>query len=456
MKRSFLPALLLFLPLLLPAQSRGSYFFENSLLRHKLNPAFAPQVSYISVPVFGSGSYDAASNIGLGNFVFPRYNATYTFLSDQVDADTFLNKLPQKDPYFNARFETDLLGGGMPVGKHGYATVSLSVVGSGNVVIPGELLRFAKLGRTLDTHRWDIEGLQGGFYRYASLAAGYSHDLGTVVEGLRLGGRVHLLVGLSAARAGIDRLSVRMEEDLFAAELRGAGNLSGYGYLLQDNFRWSSLGLRKLALSDIGLRGIGAAIDLGVEYRLPLDGFLESVNLSASVSDLGFIWYNRKARELSFNGDFAFAGFENLNRGNLPGLIDEVIDDLKEQASPEITDGRPFIYTLSPTIHAGAELPFYVLAFRMHAGLLYYHTVGRSNLMASYGISPFEWLNLGVNWTFLGPAGRFGFYAEFIPRKYVGLFFGMERASFKRNSKHYAIGNATDSFAFGVNVLFGK
>ena len=456
MRRFFLSALLLLLPLLLPAQSHGSYFFENSLLRHKLNPAFAPQVRYISVPVVGSGTYDAASNIGLGNFLFPRHNTTYTFLSDQVDADTFLGKLPQKDPYINARFETDLLGGGMPLGENGYATVSLSVVGAGNVVIPGQLLRFAKLGRTVDTERWDIAGLQGGLYRYASLAAGYSRDLGSLVEGLRVGGRLHLLVGLSAARTDIDQISVRMQEDLFAATMQGDGQLSGYGYLLQDSFRWNRLSLRQLAVGDIGLRGIGSAIDLGFEYRLPLDGFLEGVNFSASVNDLGFIWFNRGIKDFSFDGSFSFSGFENLNKGNMSGLVDAVIDDLKEQFSPEVSEGRPFVYTLSPSIYAGAEVPFYVLAFRMHAGLLYYRTVGRSNLMAAYGISPFEWLNLGLNWTFLGPAGRFGFYAEFIPRKFVGLFFGMERASFKRNSKGYAIGNATDSFSFGVNVLFGE
>ena len=456
MRRFFLSALLLLLPLLLPAQSRGSYFFENSLLRHKLNPAFAPQVRYISVPVVGSGTYDAASNIGLGNFLFSRYNTTCTFLSDQVDADTFLGKLPRKDPYINARFETDLLGGGMPLGERGYATVSLSVVGSGNVVIPDQLLRFAKLGRTDDTERWDIEGLQGGLYRYASLAAGYSHDLGSLVEGLRVGGRLHLLVGLSAARADIDQISVRMQEDLFATTMQGDGKLSGYGYLLQDAFQWGRLRPRNLVVGDIGLRGVGTAIDLGFEYRLPLDGFLEGVNFSASVNDLGFIWFNRGIKDISFDGSFTFSGFENLNRGNLSGLVDGVIDDLKEQVSPEVSDGSPFVHALSPGIYTGAEVPFYVLAFRMHAGLLYYHAVGRSNLMAAYGISPFEWINLGLNWTFLGPAGRFGFYAELIPRKYVGLFFGMERASFKRNSQHIPIGNATDSFSFGVNVLFGE
>ena len=295
-----------------------------------------------------------------------------------------------------------------------------------------------------------MEGLHGQIYRYASLAAGYSYDLGSLVEGLRVGGRVHLLIGLSAAQLDLDRISVRMDEDLFFIQLDGTGRLSGYEYLLRDDFKWQSLTKRKIALGDLGLRGIGTAIDLGVEYRLPLGGFFESVNLSASVNDLGFIWFNRKLKDLSYDGSFAFSGFVDLDQSS---LIDGVIDDLNDLSKPEVSDGRSLFHTLSPSIYAGADLPFNVYAFRMHAGLLYYRTLGWNNLMASYGLSPFEWLNLGVNWTFLGPAGRFGFYAEFIPYKYVSLFFGMERAGFRRNSDHLALRNFTDSFSFGVNVL---
>ena len=148
-----------------------------------------------------------------------------------------------------------------------------------------------------------------------------------------------------------------------------------------------------------------------------------------------------------------FTGFEDLSPSDLSGQIGRTVDALKGLTRPDVSDGRSLLQTLTPSIYAGADLPFNVYAFRMHAGLLYYRTLGRDNLMASYGLSPFEWLNLGASWTFLGPAGRFGFYAEFIPYKYVSLFFGMERAGFRRNSDHLALRNFTDSFSFGVNVL---
>ena len=444
MKRTLLSIFaLLVLPILAAAQSHGSYFFENSLLRSKLNAAFAPQVTYISVPVLGSVGFDAASNVGLSNFIYQYRGKPYLFLNDNISADTFFGQLPARDPYVAERIETDLLGGGMRWGEHGYATVSLSVVECGQALVPDALLRFAKTGRDGQTSAWEVGGLQARLYGYTSLAAGYSHDLGSLVKGLHVGGRVKLLVGLAAADIDIDRISVQMNEERFAVASHGIGHLSGINYAAEGGFR----------LGGFGLRGIGAAIDLGVEYRLPLDGFFGGVNLSASVNDLGLIGYNRSLQQLTTDRSFVFTGFNGLGGEALQEQIDQLSSDLEALTRFDVAEGKAFTQLLSPSIYAGAEVPFLLELFQV--GVLYYHTVGRDNLMASLGVTPFEWLNLGANWTFLGPASRFGFFAEFIPRKYVGVFFGMERASFKRNSAHLGVGNFTDSFSFGLNVLLG-
>ena len=131
----------------------------------------------------------------------------------------------------------------------------------------------------------------------------------------------------------------------------------------------------------------------------------------------------------------------------------EALAEMKALADFETSEGQAFTQRLSPSIHAGATAS--LLEGKARAGLLYYHTLGHGNLMAAGGVSPVEWLNLGVNWTLLGPAGRLGFYAELIPKKYVGLFFGMECASLRRNSAAVPIRNFTESCAFGLNVLFG-
>ncbi|MBR5670234.1 MAG: hypothetical protein IKX11_00065, partial [Bacteroidales bacterium] len=85
-----------------------------------------------------------------------------------------------------------------------------------------------------------------------------------------------------------------------------------------------------------------------------------------------------------------------------------------------------------------------------------YHAEGHSNVMIAGGYSPYEFLNVGVNWTFIGPANRLGFYAEFIPKKYLGLFLGMECASLSSNNRYIPVRNFTESLSFGVNVLFGE
>ena len=421
------------------AQSRGSYFFENSLLRSKLNPAFAPQTTYISVPVIGSLGVDVASNVGLGNFIFPARGKNYTFLNEHIPADTFLSKLPRRDPYVQERLETDLLGAGMAVGDKGYATVSFSAVESGSAVIPGDLLRFAKVGEAGGYDNFNNLGLN--LAGYLSLAGGFSYDLSDWVMGLRAGARFKLLVGIAAANFKTQQLDLQMNGERVAVTAVGSGSLSGFDYL--DN---------QFSFRGIGLRGIGAAIDLGASYWLPLDSFFDGIELSASVCDLGAISFNRSLTALSQNASFSFTGISDLS-GDLKAELEQLITDIQGLTHLESSEGKAFGYTLSPSIHVGAMAPFYHDMFNV--GLLYYHTVGHSNLMAAVNASPFDWLNLGINWTFLGPAGRFGFFAEYIPRKYVGFFFGMERASWRRNSSHLAIGNFTDSFSFGLNLLFG-
>lgn len=98
------------------AQSRGGYFFENSLLRSKLNPAFAPNTNYASFPGVGSLHVETASNVGLKNFVFPEGNVNYLFLNDAVPADQFLSQLPRRDPYLQEQVESDVFGFGMKMG----------------------------------------------------------------------------------------------------------------------------------------------------------------------------------------------------------------------------------------------------------------------------------------------------------------------------------------------------
>ena len=424
------------------AQSRGSYFFENSLLRSKLNPAFAPKTDYATLPVLGSLSVDAASNVGLRNFIYPHDENNILFLNDDVPAETFLSQLPRKDPYLRERLETDLFGAGMRIGQDGYATLSLSLVEYGGVTFSNDLLRFLKTGSAGTSA--DVFG--GGSLRmaaYAAISAGYSHDLHALVEGLRAGVRFKLLTGIAAADLRIDQIGLQFGEELLSASIHGNGSLSGIGYDPEGGF----------SIKGVSPLSIGAAVDLGASYRLPLEGRIESLELSASVCDLGAIRYRNSATALGIDNSFSFTGLHNII-GGLDEELKQVTDDIEGLTRIDVSEQESFRYALSPSIHVGAAARMF--QDKLNGGLLYYHAVGSSNLMVACGVSPLDWINLGFNWTFLGSANRLGFYAECIPAKYVGFFFGMERASWRRNSSHLPVRNGTDSFSFGLNILFGK
>ena len=424
-----------------PAQSRGSYFFENSLLRSKLNPAFAPKNDYASFFGGGSFSVDMAGNVGLKTFFFPEGDINYSFLSDAVPVEKFLSGLPGGDPYLRKRVESDLCGFGMKMGRDGYATLSLSVVDNGSFVLPGDLLRYAKAGST--AAQGPFGGGSAELAGYTAMAAGYSHDLSSFAEGLRAGVRVKLLLGLAAGRFAFDNIGMQFSPDQVSAVVRGTGALSGIVYSSDKG----------ISVSRPGIHSLGAAIDFGASYWIPLDGPLtmSGIELSASVCDLGGLRYSHGVSSLSLDHQFEFSGIDDIS-GDLKEGFEKAIDDLMAFSHIDASNGEPFFYKLSPSIHAGASA--HLWQDKANAGLLYYHSVGHSNLMAAGGFSPFEWLNLGVSWTFLGPASRLGFYAEFIPKKYVGLFFGTERASLSVNSSHIPVRSFTESMAFGLNILF--
>ena len=381
--------------------------------------------------------------MGLKNFVFPEGNVNYLFLNDAVPADQFLSQLPRRDPYLQEQVESDVFGFGMKIGKDGYATLSLSLVESGGISLSGDLLRFAKSGNgaVQNFFRGGSAELAG----YAALAAGYSHDLGSLLEGLRVGLRVKLLLGLIAGRFSVDKIGAQFSPDQVSAVIQGSGILSGVQYSAANGF----------SLNKPQFGSVGAAIDLGASYWLPLNGplTLNGIEFSASVTDLGGLRYKHVLTSLSLDHQFSFTGIDDFS-GDIKTGFEQAFDELMAFTQMDSSKGEPFFYGLPLNIHVGATA--HLWQNKANVGLLYYHTARHSNLMLAGGISPLEWLNLGVNWTFLGPANRLGFYIELIPKKYVGLFLDMQLASLRSNSDHIPIRNFTGSLSLGLNVLFGK
>ncbi|MBR5019822.1 MAG: hypothetical protein IKX53_09345 [Bacteroidales bacterium] len=439
----------------LSAQSlRGSYFFETSLQRGKLNAAFAPQNNfYVSIPLLGSVGNDACSNIGLGNFIFPNGNASYTFMHENVPAETFLGKLPETDPYLRTRTELDLLGGGFKVGQYGYATVAVSAAVESETIIPNEFLYFAKTGKN-----GSYPGPKVKANSYGILSLGYSHDLSALVEGLRIGGRVKLLGGLYAGDLDFNQMSVHLPGETADVTdnpvvLSGPDNLTvstdGGGYLA--GLKWADKNIRPV--EGKSLNGFGVAVDLGFEYRLKFDGFISGINVSASVNNLGTMRYDKNVSLLLTGATATYTGFGEISAdADFKTTLDQVVADFSRLADVSTSPVEHYQPVITPSYYAGLEIPFFNEMFS--AGVLYYKAMGFDNLMVSANVSPVSWLNIGLNGNFLGAADTYGFYAEFIPKKWVGIFCGMDFSSLKTNRNYIPIENCTQSACLGINFVW--
>ena len=71
--RSFgILAVLLLITVVSTAQEslRTGYFLNGNLNRHKINPAMMNDQNYISLPILGGVSVNAAGDVGIDNFIF--------------------------------------------------------------------------------------------------------------------------------------------------------------------------------------------------------------------------------------------------------------------------------------------------------------------------------------------------------------------------------------------------
>ena len=82
---------LIMMPMLAGAQAlKGSYFLENSLNGHQMNPAFAPRANYFQLlPIanMGVGTY---TNLDMKTFLYPVSSGKLgTFLHPEVSVQQF-------------------------------------------------------------------------------------------------------------------------------------------------------------------------------------------------------------------------------------------------------------------------------------------------------------------------------------------------------------------------------
>lgn len=330
------------------AQNGSAYFLDGSFDRYRMNPALTPERSYLYIAGLGGFGVNAGTNVGLANFIYKSVSHPgdlTTFMSNDVDADNFLNALPSVSNV-NLNMDVNLLGFGF--GKSNwYGWFDCSLKSRTGLSIPKDLFTFMKSG--FKNESYAISDINLTSMNYVQSSFGFQFE---PVNRLRLGVQANVLNGVAYAKAAIDRMDINLGTDKW---LLGAdGSVQMY------------VPTTRLTLDDGHIDGIetgcegvktqlnfGMSVNLGAEYDM--SGVIPGLILSASVTDLGSITWDQVQNLKTRSGKAEFEGFAQ------DGAFDTFTDDLSDMMSFEDNYNVEKIKTgLAPTFRAGVEysLPF--------------------------------------------------------------------------------------------------
>lgn len=452
--------------------TRSGYFMDGYSYRHELNPAFQGDHNYISIPGLGSLNVGTVSNVGIKTFLYDtqpgsRYKLT-TFMSPTVSADEFLGKLHDNN-HINYGLDISILSAGFRA-FNGFNTISIGVRTAGGVSLPKDFLRFMKQGQTSDDTEYNFKDLAVNANAYAEVALGHAHRIN---DRLEIGAKFKVLLGAGNVDAKIDEMKVRMSQDQWRITARGDIKGSAGSGLYVPTKQEAGVDYDKPSQADLiewgdidydkfGLGGLGFAVDLGATYKL-----LPDLQLSAAVTDLGFIGWKHAVKGATADTEWTFDGFKDIAiDSEQPGYEDNKIETQFENMWDDIQDVINFHRTerdgkytkmLHATLRLGAEytMPFYR---GMTGGLLLSHYFGgvsawtEGRLYAN--IKPAKWFDCNVNCGLSDYGTSFGWMINFHPRGF-NFFIGSDHQFFKVNKQFVPLGNATADISLGFNVTFG-
>lgn len=437
---------------------RSAYFLDSYLYRHELNPAFANEENYFSIPVIGNINVDMMGNFGYEELV--RKNPLYPDKSDKK-MTSFLN------PYVSNPLRgfgagdngiaTDLKMGIVSFGFKkwgGYNTVELNMRGSLNVNAPYKLFQFAAQATN---DRYDIGDISLDAQTYAEIAVGHSREID---RDIRVGAKAKLLVGIADASVKMENVVADLKEAdkwVITADAQSDVSMSGFKYLTKTkDYNSKDDSFQKVKDVDLGMgvSGFGLAVDAGVEYKMGDD-----LTLSAAINDLGAIVWLNDHRAANLAKSFEFNGFHDVavdskSEDKLDNQADKYTDQLLDFANlRDVGDEGVRITGIGATLNAGAE--YVIPTYRaLKLGVLGTvringpHSWSEARLSAN--IKPVDWFEGGVNVAVNSFTANFGWAAVFKSRK-CNFFIGMDRIVGKMSKELIPL-NSNGSLSLGLNI----
>ncbi len=462
------------------------YFLENSPHRHYLNPALAPlSKMYLSLPAIGYTSLSVGNNsLALSDFIYKQDGKTVTFLHPEYgDTHAFIKGL-KKSVTGEIDAQITLLSFGGRTKKDGYWHVTLNERIEGGVSLPKDLFTFALDGGMKDlngVNHFNLKQLGLNVSVYTELGIGYMHPIN---EQWAVGGKIKFLYGHAYANMTNQAFDLNASSEEW--------NLQGNGYamiaapincypasiMMEDiqNTQWGLLQDENGNMDIMGMvkpQGLGAALDLGMTYKPH-----EKIQISAAVTDLGFISWNKGMRynynidgtytgvgELKYS-DYYNTGTQQFETKRLTDTITTHLQGIYQNAiQPDGNATQGFTRMISPRLNVGVDANFWDnrIGLGIYSQTKFVNTRIYEEVTIGAAFRPCHWFQIAASYSFLnGKGSNIGaalgivtyegigltLAADYIPCSYADYTAGTTTLPLPYNTKGI-------NLTFGVNIVIG-
>lgn len=427
------------------------YFMTEIAERNNMNPAFTPSCNFYLDFIFLPNAYFSFGNDNfiMRDFIYNQNGKTQTFLSSKESLELFFKNL-QPTTTINFNYNLNILSFGFQV-KKSYFTFDLGLNMDVATYLPSDLLKFALYGtpdpNSINTFNLSQLGIDASLYSNAAI--GYMYKIN---KQLTIGAKAKLLMGYANINTSINKLNLNASRQEWSLETDGTINASlpiRFNTLENGNIDFGSIQMNsanELLELLYNPAGIGAAIDLGIKYEP-----VKNLVFSASVTDLGMIYWSRNSFSASMQGSHSIDELIDYTLGDTlstDAIVDKFTGLGNEILNSMHTDGenKPYKSMLRGNFFLGAE--YGILKNRISLGVVnrlkFKDTHLQDEVTVALNLRPIHWFNATVSHSFINgrlgtlglglnvKAGIMNMYiiADYIPTSYAQISLGDNALTF--------------------------
>ncbi len=456
----------------------SAYFLDGYAYGNRLNPAKDyDRKGYVSFPFLGNVNFGMYGNTGLTDIFMDYEGDLVSFLDSKLSTEKALAGFSENNSN-RLDLNMDILGFGFHKWG-GFNTFNVSMRTNVAFEAPYSFFETAREFDELDPMRdYDFSGIKMDIASWAEIGFGHSRK---ITDAWRVGGKVKVLLGFARAKVDVSEARLthvpgsdpnRFEDEWhLTTDAKAEVNLKGFTWGETDQKKYADgsgyydqINFDNMDVDGFGVNGWGLGFDLGAEWDLGKQGWLEGMTVSASLLDLGFISWNNTntayndGKEVIYDAKKVSESVDPgiISGGTVPEKIDGDAVRISDLLAIQKGETKSITNMLGATLNIGVEyqMPFYK---KLSAGFL-----STTRIQGAYSwneerfsatVSPLKWLEASVNVGFGTLGTSFGWVANIHPKGF-NLFVGMDHIMDGFSSHGIPSGNNT-SLTVGINIPFG-